>query len=59
MAKAILEDPSVFDYDSHVYGNTEKPQAARPQSRYIGKLVKANEVRSIEQTAAWDRMESK
>jgi hypothetical protein len=32
---------------------------ARPESKYVSKLVRANEVRKIEQTAAWDAMMSK
>lgn len=61
MAKALLEDPTIFDYDSHykVAESRQKKNLPRPSSRYIDRLMKANEVRQIEQTAAWDKMESK
>ena len=63
-------DPHAFDYDYHY----EKQEAAKvskqreatnqratekPKSRYLAQLMKANERREVEKSAAWERMEAK
>jgi len=39
--------------------NPKKGEEKKPQSKYINQLMKANERRTVEQTAAWERMETK
>ena len=69
----MQDDVYAFDYDYHYdkqkAADAKKEElreaakqsttAAKPQSRYLGQLQRANERREVEKAAAWERMEAK
>lgn len=52
-------DSQIEQKASNLLGRGNQKSTDRPASKYVERLVRANEIRKIEQTAAWDSMMSK